>query len=446
MPSTLNFRRFRPRRKTGLPRVAPREVKGHAQRPIGWKDHPAGTILVGEPDGTRTRGSMPPTIQESHDLELIREREFAGVTGGFFLNVASFGPLPERGRRAMERMMELRTRPHTLSEPELGALMHRTRAAAAALVGAGADEIALASSTSHGINLAARGLPLPAGSTVLISDREFPANVYPWMALAERGVRLEMVPAAAGGWPDEPRILERLEGGDIACLAVSSVQFASGYRMDLETLGRTCRERGIFFVVDAIQSLGCLPLDVRRNEIDVLATSGHKWLCGPFGCGFAYVRRELQERLAPTFVGWGGLEASADLSHLLDYRLDFHPDGRRFEGGTPPFEALAGFAESLELLAAVGPELIERHVAEVLEPLFAWLDDHPDRTATDTSSERRSGIVALAPPDVPSLHVALTRAGVTCALREDAVRIAAHLFNTRDEVERVLEVLEAADS
>jgi cysteine desulfurase / selenocysteine lyase len=417
-------------------------------RGCGWSSERSaagiatGTILVGASAPECDVPIIPNPVRVSIDFSPVLEREFAGVAGAGFLNVASFGPLPERSRRAVQRMADLRARPQALPEPELGALLHRARAAAARLIGADAGEIALASSTSHGINVAARGLPLERGSTVLISDREFPANVYPWMALGERGVRLEIVPTGAGGLPDEDRMLERLGRGDVSCVALSSVQFATGFRMDLEAFARECREHGAFLVVDAIQSVGCIPVDVRATGIDVLATAGHKWLLSPFGTGFVYVRRELQERLSPTFVGWGGLEASTDLTQVLDYRLDFHADARRYEGGTPPFEALAGFAESLELLSEVGPDHILARVGMLLAPLFDWLELRPELLGSEPTPRRRSGIVAIAPPDPDRLHAALTRSGLTCALRENAVRIAAHLFNTPEEIGRVLDVLE----
>lgn len=376
------------------------------------------------------------------DVGELRAREFPGVGETAYLNAASVTPLPQRTLRAVEEINRRRVRVDEWRDEAFGATLGRAREAAARLVGADADEIALGGNTSFGINLAAQCLPIPAGSTVVVSDREFPANVYPWMG-PDCTARVEIVPTDARGRPDEDRILERLDRGDASVFALSSVQFATGYHADLPKLGRFCRERGIFFVVDAIQSLGQLPMDVREAEVDVLATGGHKWLCSPFGTGFAYVRREWIPRMQPRVVGWSSMRASAELTSLLDYRYEFVDAARKFEVATPPLADYAGMAASLELLLEVGPERIRAHLAELLDPLIARVEEHPEVEAvSDTSPERRSGIFCFRPPSPGAVFQALADAGVTCALREGAIRVSPHLYNDADDVARVVEVLE----
>ncbi|HST57406.1 MAG TPA: aminotransferase class V-fold PLP-dependent enzyme, partial [Longimicrobium sp.] len=251
------------------------------------------------------------------DFRALRDREFPHLARAPWLNAASMGPLPERARLAVEAYNRRRSDIHSLRADDFEPLMGRARRAAARLVGADADEIALLPNTSHGLNLAALSLPLEPGRRVLVSDREFPANVYPWLALRElRGARVDVVPADARGNPDEARLLDELARGDVGILAISAVQFTSGWVADLETLGRACRQNGAFLVVDAIQALGQVPVDVRAWDVDVLATGCHKWLCSPFGTGFTYVRRELVERMEPRVIGWSALTASADLERV----------------------------------------------------------------------------------------------------------------------------------
>ena len=375
-------------------------------------------------------------------LAELRAREFPSLAGAAYLNAASVTPTPERTRRVLDALNRRRTAITGWTDDDFTAPLDAARAAAARLVGADADEIALGWNTSFGINLAAQCLPIPPGSTVVVSDREFPANVYPWMGPGCPG-RLETVPADALGRPDEDRLLERLDRGDVSVLSVSAVQFATGWRADLPRLGRFCRERGIFFVVDAIQALGQLPLDVREARVDVLATGAQKWLCGPFGTGFAYVRRELLERMQPAVVGWTSLRASADFGNLLDYRYDFVESARRFEVGTPAFQDFAGMAASLEVLLEAGVDNVQAHVAELLEPLEAWLAEHPGyEVVSDRSPARRSGILCFRPPEPDATFAALAAAGVACVLREGAVRLSPHLYNDADDLARVLEVLE----
>lgn len=375
-------------------------------------------------------------------LAELRAREFPALAGAGYLNAASVTPTPERTRRVLDALNRRRAHITEWADEDFAAPLDAARAAAARLVGADADEIALGWNTSFGINLAAQCLPIPPGSAVVVSDREFPANVYPWMGPGCPG-RLETVPADPSGRPDEERLLERLDRGGVSVLSISAVQFATGWRADLPRLGRFCRERGIFFVVDAIQALGQVPLDVREAGVDVLATGSQKWLCGPFGTGFAYVRRELLPRMQPSVVGWTSLRASADFADLLRYRYEFVESARKFEVATPAFHDFAGMAASLEVLLEAGVERVRAHQAELLDPLAAWLADHPGYDiVSDRSEARRSGIFCFRPPRPQATFAALAAAGVTCVLREGAVRVAPHLYNDAGDLARVLEVLE----
>ena len=241
------------------------------------------------------------------------------------------------------------------------------------------------------------------------------------------------------------RLLERLDRGDVGVFALSSVQFSTGYRADLERFGRVCRERDIFFVVDAIQSLGQIPMDVEAAQIDVLATGGQKWLCAPFGTGFAYVRRDLVERMAPVLVGWTGMTASADLGALTEYRWGLRGDARRFEVATLPFHDFAGFAASLELLEEVGIENVARHTTLLLDPVVDWLREHEEVELVSTlEPDRRSAILSFRTPAVERVFERLSDAGLTCGRREGAIRLAPHLYNDAEDLARVLEVLDSS--
>jgi cysteine desulfurase / selenocysteine lyase len=383
---------------------------------------------------------MTPPTAPVPDLREVRAREFPDLGCEIYLNAASVTPLPQRSAREVARFNELRTRVGALRDEEFGPPLQRSRRAAAALIGAHPDEIALGWNTSFGINLAALGLSVEPGAAIVVSEREFPANVYPWMGVA--GARLEIVPTDAYGWPDEARLLERLDRGDVAVFALSSVQFASGYLADVAGFGRFCRERGIVFVVDAIQSLGQVPMDVNEACVDVLACGGHKWLLSPFGTGFAFVRRELQPRLEPRIVGWTAMTAAEDFNRLVDYRWEWKEGARRYEVATPPFQDLAGLAASLELLLEVRPARIRAHLLEILAPLREWLAAVPGmEMASCERPETRTGIVAFRPPRPEATFRALSDAGVVCVLREGAIRLSAHLYNTREEIEQVVELL-----
>lgn len=377
------------------------------------------------------------------DFRALREREFPTATRAPYLNAASVAPVPERALRVVDAYNRRRASAHDLAGDDFEPTLTRAREAAARLIGADADEIALVPNTSVGINLAAHLLPLGAGQRVVVSDREFPANVYPWMQAARsKGAQMDLVPADEYGRPDEARILAEIERGDVGIFSLSAVQFASGYNAVLERFGRACREQGTFFVVDGIQALGQVPLDVRSAEIDILATGGHKWLCSPFGTGFAYVRRELVTRLEPRVVGWTAMAGTLDYSKLLDYRYEFWDTARRFEVATLPFQDIAGMTESLTLLHEAGPERIHRHLLGLLDPLVEWLTSTGSaEIVSDLRPEHRSGILCFRPADAERAFGGLARAGVVCVLREGAIRVSPHLYNTENDIAVVMEVL-----
>lgn len=382
------------------------------------------------------------------DVAGLRAREFPWAAEGkaIYLNHASTGPLPARALHALNEFNALRAEPFRLSDDLQFATLRRTRELVARLIHASSDEIACMGNTTYGINLAARALPLASGDVVVTFDREFPANVYPWMALRARGVTLERIPCLPGGLPDEARLLEALERPRVRAAAISWVQFSTGYRTDLEAIGRACHERGKFFVVDAIQGLGAATLDVHAAQIDVLACGAQKWLLAPWGAGFAYVRRELAVTLEPSVVGWLAMRASEDFTRLVDYEFAYHQDARRFEVITLPFQDFAGFNASLELFHELGPREVEHRVASLAQAIVDWCADRDDvQLVTPADPAHRAGIVSLAPRDPAAASARLARAGVAHALREGAIRLAPHCYNTESEIARALAVLGGAD-
>jgi cysteine desulfurase/selenocysteine lyase len=372
----------------------------------------------------------------------LRATEFPWTADTVYLNNASIGPIPERTRRALDEFTAKRTAPHLLPDRELQAGLQGARAAIAQLVGADPSEIALATNTSHGLNLAARALPLKPGDVVLVSDREFPANVYPWLLLEKQGIGVELAPCAAEGWPDEDYLVERLHDPRVRVLAVSFVQFSNGYRADLDRLGAACRANGTFLVVDGIQGVGNSELDVHETPVDILACGGQKWLLSPWGSGFVYVRRELVPALEPAVTGWMAFEGTDDFSRLTDYNPTFRADARRFEMVTLPYQDFYGMAESLRMLAGIGIADIAQHTRSLHEPVHKWADENGVPVVSPRDEAHRSAIVCIAPERPAEAYHALKRAHVVCSLREGAIRLAPHCYNTAEEVQRVLDVLD----
>jgi cysteine desulfurase/selenocysteine lyase len=382
-----------------------------------------------------------PSSPSSASLETLRRDEFPWADGTTYLNHASIGPLPERTRLAIEAFNRRRARPYELPDRDIFAMLVESRRLVAKLLSVTTEEIALTVNTGVGLGMVARALPLRSGDVVLVSDREFPANVYPWLQLRETGVRVELVPTTAAGWPDEPRLLERLEDPRVRALAVSLVQFSNGYRVDLAALSEATRRTGAYLVVDAIQAVGQIPVDLARTEVDVVACGGQKWLLSPWGSGFVYVRRELIGRLSPPVTGWMAFEGTDDFTRLTTYSDTLRADARRFEMITLPYQDFAGFNTSLGLLMEVGVERIEAHLQRLHEPVLAWAERSGVRVVSPRA-DRGSGILCLAPADVGGAFRRLKAARIICSLREGAIRLSPHGYNTVEEMERVVEVLE----
>lgn len=380
----------------------------------------------------------------AHDVAALRAAEFPWTGETVYLNNAAIGPIPERTRRALDEFNLRRTAPYRLPDRDLQAILGSARAAAARLIGAEPGEIALATNTSHGINLAATALPLGPGDIVLVSDREFPANVYPWLLLRRRGIDVELAPCAPTGWPDEDYLVERLGDPRVRVLAMSLVQFATGYRADVGRLGAACRANGAYFVVDAIQGVGNAPLDVAETPVDVLACGGQKWLLSPWGSGFVYVRRGLVTALEPAVAGWMAFEGTDDFSRLTEYDPTFRSDARRFEMVTLPFQDFCGMSASLGLLDEIGMARVAAHIEALHEPVVRWADARGVRVASPRDAVHRSAILSVVPSDPVAGYRALKAARVVCSMREGAIRLSPHLYNTVEEMERVVDVLDQA--
>lgn len=385
------------------------------------------------------------TVADFARLDTVAEREFPRVRrpGIAYLNNASTGPLPEAALAALARFDVLRAEPWSITQEFQFGTIARSRELLARLTGATATEIALMTNTSYGLNLAARALPLREGDIVLTSDREFPSNIYPWMALERsRGVRFERIPCA-GRLVDEEAILAALDRPRVRVLVLSWVSFETGFAADLARLGRACAERDIYFVVDAIQGLGALPLDLSTLHIDILACGCQKWLVSPWGTGFVYVRRSLISTLEPSDVSWMAVRDSDDFTRMLEYDFTYREDARRFEMVTLPFQEFAGMNAAVELFFEVGPATAAARVGEHVAQLFDWAAGRRDvRLVSSADPARRSGIVTLLPPDAERASAALGAAGVAHSLREGAIRLSPHWFTPREHVVRALEALE----
>ncbi len=384
---------------------------------------------------------------------------FPGLHDKVFLDAACCSLAPKPAVEAIDNFLDL-----TMNCPLNSSTHHhmfmdemraKARPAAARLINAEEDEIALVESTTHGLSLAASAIPLDRGDRVLISDLEFMEVAVPWVQKKKDGIEIDVVPNYEG----EVRLEDFAERVTprTRVISVSSVQWTNGFRVDLGGLGKLCRERGIWLVVDGIQQLGAIPLDVQQTPMDILACGGHKWLNAPFGCGFLYVSRDAMPGLRPPIAGyldvqdppggWGHYFQSPSTTPVRDY--EFATTARRFEtGGTGNYPGAAGLAASLDLIHELGQDEIAKHIVSLTDQLLAGLEHLPVQIVTPLAKENRSGIVTFSLGSAEQ-NVALMKrlqekrilVSVRYTTNVGGVRVSCHFYDSSDDIERLLEEL-----
>lgn len=383
-----------------------------------------------------------PTIPPNLAHYIGNADEFPILGACDFFNHAGVSPLPRRAGDALRRFADQYERRAYL-DSGFYRQVEELRKSAARMIGAAAEEIAFVKNTSEGIATVAAGLDWRAGDRIVTTAVEYPANMYPWMDVARRfNVELVTVPeeTRADGSRHVPieKLIAAAEHWRTRLVALSHVEYASGQRHDLATLGRFCRDRQILCCVDAIQSMGVLPIDVRAMNIDFLSADGHKWLLGPEGAGVFFCRRELLTTLRPLSVGWMNVINDQDYG---DYDFTLKPDARRFECGTHNIPGLLALKASLELLLELGVDAIAARLKTLTDRAIAGLQGKGYQVISPRDGDQWSGIVSFVSPrhqhktiwrDLRMTH------NTELALREGRLRISAHLYNREEQIDRLL--------
>src|SRR5438128_1117545 len=355
-----------------------------------------------------------------------------------YLDHAAIAPLSTPVRSTMEVFLgRLTEEPFDLAHWER--LRGQVRVRVAELLAVGPESIAFTKNTTSGLGLVAAGLDWEAGDNIVGVDREFPANIYPWMGLKRKGVELRLYR------PEQGRIdlkaLARLCDRRTRVVAISAVQFWSGFRTDLDALRTALKGHDALLVVDAIQAAGAMHLDLSSAPVDFLCAGAQKWLLGPIGVGFAYVGPRMLERLIPVTIGTDSVVRDEE---YFQYDLTLKPDARRFEEAAPNYPGILGMGAAINLLLRAGLPAVEEVVLRLADRLR---DELPRRgyelVLKPTLPSERSGIVSFRHPRmVPAeLQTRLREAGVIVSLRSDFLRASAHYYNSDQDLDRLLEAL-----
>ena len=371
--------------------------------------------------------------------EEIREL-FPAAKKYAYLNSAACAPLPTITVEAVNKQLRDVSENGTINFLDWVATKNRARQIIASMLKVGAEQVAFMRNTSDGFATAANGLKWEKGDNIVTFAKEFPANFYAWRRIRDEfGVEIRACHERSG------RIdLDEFVGlidGNTKLVSISAVQYASGFRADLERIGTAARKVDALFAVDIIQAFGVMPFDLEAQKVDIAAGASHKWLCSPEGCGILYLSDRARERVEPTLVGWISVE---DGWNFEDREQAFKPNALAWESGTGAASLFYGLEQSAKLLYETGADKIENYLEELTDYLSELLAGKNYEIVSSRAPGEKSQIVCIKHNDgLTSNEIAkhLENENIIVSPRGDRVRIAPHFFNNREDVERLAENL-----
>ena len=376
--------------------------------------------------------------------EPLRLAEFPVAREQIFMAHAGVTVLPRCVARAMQDYTEQSCVRHQ-EFTEAFRLVNDTRRLAAEFIGAKADEISLLGPTSLGLSLIANGIPWQAGDEVLCYYDDYPANVYPWLELRRRGVTVRFLQPAVAG-EITPDLVERSLSPKTRLVALASCHFLTGYRIEVNAIGRLLHERGVLFCLDAIQTLGAF--DTQVEHVDFLSADAHKWMLGPMAAGIVYVKEEHQELVRPTLLGAWNVKSP---NFVAQDEIAFEHGGRRYEPGVLNMVGTLGMRAALEMLMDVGIPVVSERLLHLKSCLIAGLEPLGFRFISPASGPNASGITTAwrepesgAPVEKIFDHLATHDVVVSHRHNREGrghLRFSPHFYNTETEVDRVIELI-----
>lgn len=373
-------------------------------------------------------------------------KDFSDFSPLVYLDCAYQGPFPRATVERIQQAIELKSRPERLKAPEYFGLPRRVRARIARLTGAEEGEIAITSSATQGIGIAAAGLSLAAGDEVVVAISNFPSNLFTWLNLRRKGVTVKVVHPVEG-----EVTLDRVSAALTSrtrILALDWVNYSTGYRIDLDAFGALIHEKGGLLVVDGTQGVGGNELDFHALPVDLMACAAYKMLLGPYGTGFAYVATHLLEKLDLAVVNWYSVEGADDFDSLPMEDFKLIRDARVFDSGeTGNFINLHALEASLEFVEGVTIRRVYDHCRGLLNRLAEGLRSLGYTLSAASLPEHESTILsfrASTPAGTAELHQRLSANRIAVSLRHDLIRVSPYLYNDEADIDRMLEVAHPA--
>ncbi|MFV1956202.1 MAG: aminotransferase class V-fold PLP-dependent enzyme [bacterium] len=378
-------------------------------------------------------------------MSLDRRKDFSLPDDRIWMNCAHQGPLPRVAAQEAREAIDWKSAPHQLSTRRFNEVPERLRSALSRLVGCDDDEIILANSASYGIHLLANGIPLTEGDEVLLVRDDFPSDILPWLGLEKRGIRVRFI-EPAHNMPTAEELKAAITPSTRIFCSTWAHSF-SGVVIDIEDLGAVCRENDVLFLVNGSQAIGARPIDVSTIPIDALISVGFKWLCGPYGTGFVWIRPELLQMLEYNQQYWLSIMSPRDLGReAREVRLpEGPPTARTYDVFcTANFFNFKPWAASVEYLLEQKIEKIASHGQQLVGTLIEGLDPGKYNLMSPREGDARSTLVFISHRERErnrEIYYHLKESGIDISLRREKLRIAPHLYNTMDDISRVLEAL-----
>lgn len=309
----------------------------------------------------------------------------------------------------------------------------------AKLLGTSTNRLSWVDNVANGISLIAQGLDWKTGDRIILNDIEFPSNVYPFLNLKKHGVEVDFAKSRNGIVDIED--IEKLITPKTKIISISMVQFLSGYKADLDEIGKLCKQKGIIFCVDAIQAVGAVKIDLKKSQIDFLTGGTQKWLMSSQGLSYFYVTEELQNKIEQKNVGWTSVE---DSWNFLNYDLTLRSNAERFQTGTLNAFGIAIFDAALNIFKQLRIENCELRILENTNYFIQRLVDIGiEPLLKNISNKHLAGIVTFKHEKSKEIFSELEKRKIYCAVREGMIRLSPHFYNTKDEIDRVVNELKS---
>lgn len=371
------------------------------------------------------------------------KKDFSSFEGNIWLNAASEGPLPLVSAKALQDALEWKSRPYQMDIPKFVSTIKGLKESISRLIGVPARDVILANSASYGLHLLADGIPWQKGDEIILMQNDFPADILPWLALEQRGVTVRQVKVSECVLQPDELLANITEKTRLFC--ISHVHTFTGIILDIERFAGICKEKGIIFVLNITQSVGTMPVDLSRFPVDAAVSAGYKWLCGPYGTGFCWIKPELRDQLQLNRAYWPAVLCEEELKSEDALTFKDLKSARKYDVfGTANFFNFVPFKASIDYFLDAGLENVRAYHDWLMDCLIAGLNTDQYDLISPKEGKQRSSLVVLSHKDKEKnerIFKGLTEQGIYTALWKSNLRIAPHVYNTQEEIKKVLNIL-----